>query len=189
MAKASSKSYREGISIIDVMDIFPTEESATIWFESVFWPDGRHCPRCGGHNTKPVPNAKPMPYWCTDCRKYFSVRTGTAIARSNVPLRKWAIAIHLCLASFKRVAGKKLAQDIEVSQPTAWFMLRRIREGWSGEGDGPFEGPVEVDETYMSGKRRSMFEAKRKTLAGQEQSARRRWLGLRIERLTRSTPR
>ena len=28
------------------MDMFPTEKAATAWFESVIWPDGRHCPKC-----------------------------------------------------------------------------------------------------------------------------------------------
>ena len=108
-----------------------------------------------------------MPYWCSDCRKYFSVRTGTAIARSNVPLRKWAIAIYLCLTSLKSVSSMKLSRDIKVSQKTAWFMLHRIREAWNHPANGNhFAGPVEVDEAYMGGKRRNMSNAKRKTLTG-----------------------
>ena len=54
-----------------------------------------------------------------------------------------------------------------VSQPTAWFMLHRIREGWkSAHGGGQFSGPVEVDETYFGGKRRNMSNAKRAALSG-----------------------
>ena len=95
--KAPGKAHCEGLTLVQLMDMFPTEEAATEWFESVIWPDGeRHCGKCGGMRTREVPNAKPMPYWCTDCRSYFSVRTGTPIARSNVPLRKWALAIFLC---------------------------------------------------------------------------------------------
>ena len=164
--KAPGKAHREGLTLVELMDMFPTEEAATKWFESVVWPDGRYCGKCGSDNTREVKNAKPMPYWCTDCRSYFSVRTGTPIARSNVPLRKWAIAIYLCLTSLKRVSSMKLHRDIGVSQPTAWFMLHRIREAWSGEGEGPFDGPVEFDETYFGGKRRNMSNAKRKELAG-----------------------
>ena len=77
-----------------------------------------------------------MPYRCTDCRSYFSVRTGTAIARSNVPLRKWAIAIYLCLTSLKSVSSMKLHRDLGVSRKTAWFMLHRIREAWASETRG-----------------------------------------------------
>ena len=61
----------------------------------------------------------------------------------------------------------KLHRDIGVSQPTAWFMLHRIREGWTDSEDGKrFAGPVEADETYMGGKRKNMSNAKRKELAG-----------------------
>ena len=149
------------------MDMFPTEEAATAWLESAIWSDGeRHCGKCGSTRTSEVPNAKPMPYWCTDCRSYFSVRTGTPLARSNVPLRKWAIAIYLCLTSLKSVSSMKLSRDIGVKQSTAWFMLHRIREAWAGEYGGPFDGPVEVDETYFGGKRKNMSKAKRKELAG-----------------------
>ena len=40
---------------------------------------------------------------------YFSVKTGTPLASSNIPLRKWAIAIYLCLTSLKSVSSMKLA--------------------------------------------------------------------------------
>ena len=107
-----------------------------------------------------------MPYWCTDCRSYFSVRTGTAIARSNVPLRKWAIAIYLCLTSLKSVSSMKLHRDLGVSQKTAWFMLHRIREAWAEQLPGAFAGPVEADETFVGGKAKNMHAAKRKQLTG-----------------------
>jgi len=151
------------MSIIELMEMFPSEDAATLWFESVLWGSaGRCCGKCGSTSTKPVPNAKPMPYWCSDCRSYFSVRTGTAIARSNVPLRKWAIAIYLCLTSLKSVSSMKLHRDLDVSQKTAWFMLHRIREAWAAESGGPFAGPVEADETFVGGKSKNMHASDRR---------------------------
>ena len=161
--KAPGKAHREGMTIIDLMDMFPTEEAATEWFETIIWPDGRHCPKCGSVRTREASHAK-MPYWCTDCRSYFSVKTGTAMQRSKIPLRKWAIAIYLCLTSLKSVSSMKLQRDIGVSQPTAWFMLHRIREAWAEDDDDQFDGPVEVDETYFGGERRNMSLSKRKAM-------------------------
>ena len=164
--KAPGKAHRQGMTLIQLMDRFPTEEAATEWFEDVFWNGHRCCGKCGSTATREVPNAKPMPYWCKDCRSYFSVRTGTPIARSNVPLRKWAIAIYLCLTSLKSVSSMKLHRDIGVSQRTAWFMLHRIREAWAVDtDDDSFQGPVEADETYVGGRRANMSNAKRKALA------------------------
>ena len=163
---APGKHYRKGITVIDLMALFPTEEAATLWIESIVWPNGRTCRKCGSDNTKEVPHAKPMPYWCTSCSNYFSVRTGTAMARSHVPLQKWAIAIYLCLTSLKSVSSMKLHRDIGVTQRTAWFMLHRIREAWHYEPDDDFKGPVEVDETYFGGLGRNMHKNKRLEIKG-----------------------
>ena len=139
--KSPGRSFRSGLSLIDIMDMFPDEAAAAKWFESIMWPTGRCCGHCGSTSIREVPNAKPMPYWCTDCRSYFSVRTGTALQRSKVTLRKWAIAIYLELTSLKSVSSMKLHRDIKVTQSTAWFMLHRLREAWN-IGPGSFAGPV-----------------------------------------------
>ena len=166
--KAPGKSDREGLTLIQMMDMFPDEATATKWFEAHMWAAGRCCGKCDSMNTREVPNAKPMPYWCRDCRGYFSVRTGTALERSKVPLRKWGIAIYLEMTSLKSVSSMKLHRDIGVNQRTAWFMLHRIRQAWAGNDSDPqYAGPVEVDETYMGGKRKNMSNAKRRELAEQ----------------------
>ena len=162
----AGKSHREGMTVLELMDMFPTEEAAREWFESVVWPNGRHCPKCGSLKTR-VASHKKMPYWCTDCRSYFSVKTNTAMQASKISLRKWAIAVYLCMTSLKSVSSMKLSRDLGVKQQTAWFMLQRIREAWGDDGgaDDPFDGPVEVDETYFGGKRRNMSNAERRELA------------------------
>ena len=167
MKKAPGKADREGISLLDLVEIFPDEESARLWFEQAVWGVHRCCGHCGSLDTSEVPNAKPMPYWCKDCRSYFSVRTGTALEKSRLPLRKWAFAIYLELTSLKSISSMKLHRDIKVTQSTAWFMLHRIREAWATDPKGPtFSGPVEVDEAYFGGKRKNMSNAKRKELEG-----------------------
>ena len=157
--KAPGKSDREGVTMMQLCDMFPTEESAREWFESRVWPNGRHCPRCGSTRTSEASHAY-MPYWCSDCRSYFSVKIGTVLESSKIPLRKWVFAIYLHLTSLKGVSSMKLHRDIGVSQPAAWFMLQRIRKAWESD-DGPFAGPIEVDETYMGGKERNKHKGKK----------------------------
>ena len=162
--KAPGKAHRQGISLMELADLFPTEETAKAWFEEIVWGGQRRCGHCGSTRTCEASH-KTMPYWCSDCRKYFSVKTGTALESSKVPLRKWAFAIYLWVTSLKGVSSMKLHRDLKVSQPTAWFMLHRLREAWDRPGVA-FEGPVEVDETYIGGKRKNMSNAKRRQLRG-----------------------
>ena len=163
--KAPGKSHREGLSIIELTNMFPTEEAATLWFEDVLWAGERCCGHCGSVRTCKATHAK-MPYWCSDCRSYFSIRTGTAMQCSKISLRKWAIAIYLCLTSLKSVSSMKLHRDLKVTQKTAWFMLHRIREAWTAPLPGAFAGPVEADETFVGDRAKNMHAAKRKQLTG-----------------------
>lgn len=146
----AGKDFRKGISLIDLFEMFPDEEAARKWFESVRWPDGRACAKCGSVKTVESNHAK-MPYWCSDCRSYFSVKVGTVMESSKLPLRKWAIAIYQMTTSLKGVSSMKLHRDIGITQSSAWHMLHRIRKAMDS-GDPLFSGPVEVDETYIGGK-------------------------------------
>ena len=161
--KAPGKSDREGISLMALADMFPTEESAREWFEARVWATGRYCPQCGSTRTHEAGHNH-MPYRCSDCRSYFSVKTGTVMRKSHIPLRKWVFAIYLHLTSLKGVSSMKLHRDIGVSQPAAWFMLQRIRETWNSGDLEQFVGPVEVDETYMGGRERNKHSNKKKRL-------------------------
>ena len=166
MPSAPGKSHREGISLIKLFEMFPDEESATAWFEQTRWPDGsRPCPRCDSERTHEVRNRKPMPFRCSDCRKYFSVRTGSVLEESRLPLRKWVIAIYLMATNLKGVSSMKLHRDLEITQKSAWFMTQRIREAWLDDTE-QLHGPVEVDETYFGGERKNMHAWQRKQLKG-----------------------
>ena len=152
MASGPGKSHRKGISLMELANRFPTEDAAREWFESVLWPTGEMaCLKCGSDNAYRVKSGTPQPYRCRDCRSYFSLKTNTALAGSNLTLRQWAFGIYLVVTNLKSVSSMKLHRDLGVTQKTAWFMLHRIRETWGGGSHASFTGPVEVDETYVGG--------------------------------------
>ena len=95
-------------------------------------------------------------FQCNDCRKKFTVRTGTIMERSHVPLHKWLLAFHLMAASKKGMSAKQMERVLGVTYKTAWFLCHRVREAMDGAAPtGPLGGPdgvVEADETYVGGK-------------------------------------
>ena len=68
--RGPGKYYRQGLNLIELMQKFPDEQSATKWIESIRWHDGkRECPACGSSKSYEVKAAKPMPYRCLKCKK------------------------------------------------------------------------------------------------------------------------
>lgn len=162
MAKKSGpgKSYRKGVSLVDAVKMFDTEEKAEAWFAAKRWPNGPACPFCESTNVSEVASRKPQPYRCRSCRKYFSVKTGTLLHSSNIPLSKWAIAFYLFTTNLKGVSSMKLHRDLGITQKSAWYMGHRIRQTW-GPVEEKFAGPVEADETYIGGKESNKHESKK----------------------------
>ena len=102
----------------------------------------RRCPLCHRTRTSVVASAKPMPYHCKDCRRYFSVRTGTCIAGSSVSLRAWVHAIHLMsrgvrgTLNFSEALGvhHETVAKLEATIWGAWSASRVHENGRGGAG-------------------------------------------------------
>lgn len=136
------------LSLMAFFKQFPDEKAAEAHFVKLRWPDGVCCPYC--HNQEITNATKPMPYHCRTCRKYFSLRTGTILTESKLPLQKWLLATYILTTSTKGISSILLAKYLETTQKTAWFLAMRIREGWAQNND-KLGGIVEVDEVYIGG--------------------------------------
>lgn len=145
--------------------IFHNEAKAEAYIFAQRWPDGEPvCPHCGSTNTMKMAGKTQAGYMlCRDCRDKFTVRTGTVMERSHVPLHKWLLATHLMAASKKGMSAKQMERMLGVTYKTAWFLCHRIREAMKVATNGPLGGPgkiVEADETFVGGKARNRAHGK-----------------------------
>jgi len=122
------------------------------------WPDGPDCPVCGQTATvyrmlklatSKTPGRAGL-LRCRQCKKQFTVTTGTVFEDSHIPLSKWLLALHLLAASKKGMSAHQFHRMLGITYKSAWFMAHRLRYAMSTEPlAGLMAGVVEVDETYI----------------------------------------
>ncbi|HZA02425.1 MAG TPA: IS1595 family transposase, partial [Hyphomicrobiaceae bacterium] len=109
-------------------DYFRDEAAAIAKLESVLWPHGPVCPRCGNSNKiYDLGKTRPGLKKCSACRSQFTVRVGTIFESSHIPLNKWLLAFYLLCSSKKGMSAHQLHRMLDVSYKSAWFMCHRIR--------------------------------------------------------------
>lgn len=155
----------ETLSTFQFFQRFPDEEAARKHFETQRWGGEPVCGHCGSVNAVECKDHKPMPYRCRDCRKHFSVRTGTVLAESRLPLQKWLLAIYMLTSARKGIPSTQMARELGITQKSAWFLAQRIRETWLKDRGGDMGDHTQVDETYVGGKEKNKH-AKNKLHAG-----------------------
>lgn len=114
------------------------------------WPGGVQCPTCRGQAIWAMHERGTVRYRCKACQRHFSIRTGTALAHSRLPLTKWVLAVAL----FKiGISARALAREALVSRRIAWRLLTRLRAVLRTDGMlRKLRGQIEVDETYVGGR-------------------------------------
>lgn len=142
--------------------IYNDANAAREHLESLLWPNGPNCPRCGVTGDRITKlngkSTRPGVHKCKDCRKPFTVTVGTVMERSKIPLCKWVLAAQLMASSLKGMSALQLKRMLGTNYETAWFLFHRLRECTIDPKRGPIGGEnkvVEADESYVGGKARN----------------------------------
>lgn len=153
-----------GITLMDIMARYATEDAARAYFEQLRWPNGVVCPHCGNAEQTSIYKLTANPgkkiraglYKCAECKDSFTVRVGTVMEDSHIPLNKWLIAFYIMCASKTQISALQLQRQLALgSYRSAWFLCHRIRYALKdAEPTDLLRGTVEADETYIGGKAR-----------------------------------
>ena len=142
------------MTLTRLVDKFRSEDKCRAYLEELRWPDGVLCPRCQSVKISRI--VKRNQFDCDSCRYQFSVTAGTIFADSHLPLWKWFAAAYLIGESRKGVSANQLKRELGTTYKTAFYLTHRIRAAMKDENPIPLTGIVEVDETWIGGKRRGM---------------------------------
>ena len=143
---------QEKYTIRDFERDFPDDDACLEYVRNLRWPNGIHCKVCDrvtGHHKI----TKRRAYACQDCGTHVYPMAGTIIEHSSTPLRTWLHAMFLIGNTRTGISAKQLQRETGVTYKCAWRMFNQIRTMLDDDVIALL-GEVEIDETYIGGKRR-----------------------------------
>ncbi len=140
------------MTLPELNQMFSTDEDCREILTRLRWSEGVECPRCKNSNVWWVQSRKQ--FTCSECNYQFSVTTGTIFNDSHLPLVSWFMAVLLLVEARKGMSANQLKRTIGVSYKTAWYLCHRIRAAMSGADRPMLDGTIEMDETYVGGRKR-----------------------------------
>jgi transposase len=130
---------------------FPDDDACLEWLRNYLYPDKIHCLICDKPTIHHRIRTKKV-YGCDYCGHQISPTAGTIFEHSPTPLKLWFYAIYLMSATRCGISAKQIQRETGVTYKTAWRMFRQIRS-LLGEDTPKLTGEVEVDETYVGGRK------------------------------------
>ncbi len=141
---------KQDMNLVALVEQFGSETKCRAYLETLRWPEGAVCPRCGSKSVSGI--EKRQQFDCNSCRYQFSATSGTIFHDSHLPLWKWFLTTYMMVESKKGISANQIKRTLNVSYKTAWYLCHRIRAAMTEMKPELLGGTVEADETYVGGK-------------------------------------
>ena len=144
------------MNLLTVFRRFPDQKACIAHLERVRWGKRPRCPYCRSWHVQRKRDGQRIGRWnCAGCRSSFNVLAKTIFSKTRIPLQKWFLAIALTVNAKKSLSSHQLARDLDLTQPTAWYLMQRLRREMAHKQTRLLlRGLLEADETFIGGKPR-----------------------------------
>ena len=144
----------EAVDLTDLISRYGNDQKCRNYLERLRWKDGICCPKCSGTKVSSILKRDQHNCDSESCGYQFSVTAGTIFHDTHLPLVKWFLATFLLCQSRKGMSANQLKRMLGVNYRTAWYLCHRIRHAMAQVLPvEKLDGTVEVDETYVGGKK------------------------------------
>ena len=146
--------FQPGLSMPDFFKLYGTESQCATALELARWPQGYHCPRCGGSAHCVLRGGTHKVFQCNACRYQASLIAGTVFQGTKLALTVWFLAIYLISQAKTGLSALALKRHLGVSYPTAWLVQHKLMQAMAQREECyVLEGLVQVDDAYLGGER------------------------------------
>src|SRR5271170_3303353 len=146
------------MTLPEVNTMFSTPDKCRELLERLRWPEGVTCPRCKDSRVSRMKDY--ARFECVGCQYQFTVMSGTIFHDSHLPLPMWFLAVLLICEAKKGMSAMQLKRTLwgehRGSYKTAWYLCHRIRAAMASAEKDMLYGTVEMDETYVGGKKKGL---------------------------------
>lgn len=161
MAKNQGKVGTSKSEVVRNLPEACSDENAAVDFvEGLRWGKNHACPRCQSADVYQVKDResgarnKDYRWRCRGCSQFYTVRTGSVMEDSRIPMKNWCWAFWQLCSSKKGISAKQIERQTGLSYKSALFLLHRVRFAMADMAGVKLSGTVEVDEVYIGGKPR-----------------------------------
>jgi transposase-like protein len=134
------------------MKTFGTDEDCRAHMQSVRWPHGSLCPKCGTINDAAPVGGRPGLFRCKACKSQFTVTVRTAMEGSHLPLNIWYLTMYLIMSAAKPISAMSLSRQMQIRYRTYRHRLHCIRATLERGDKLRLAGVILADESYVGGR-------------------------------------